>query len=593
MMTKHRRQEGFWSSLRARLAVLLSIAILPLGVVAVLQTADVVAKAQRLERSDLLERTQRAVNAERALLRHALGAAEALGISAATVGSESPACSQLMEDYVARNASIVFAGYSDADGILRCASNGRVVDINGRPTWENVSGNPRPLITYSAVGAASGQEVLVATMPVLDPENGSLRGAAFVSLPGALFDTLLGPGLDGVELALLDHDGTVLATSAENAERIEALGIIPSELEIINGGYTRDLEDTATAELAVLVPLISDRVYVLGIWEGMRGNFSVSPFGLSAPLFPLVMWAVAMGVAILAVDRLVLRHLRSVRSHMARFSFDDPGDSFATLDDPPREIADIADTYNRMVDRILGDRTVLAEALQEKELLLREVHHRVKNNLQLIASILNIQIRSAPPASRHILRRMQDRVMGLSSIHKALYSGNTLSEVRVDRLLDELLQSTISIGLPAGSTVKIEFDLDPISLDPDQAVPLTLLALELATNAVKYVGRRPDGDAYIRVSLDLQGKDVLLSIENTLGLPIQDQEVTEGTGLGHQLIEAFVSQLGGKMETEASDALHSVRVHCADLLVGEIEEAEPAGEEEPDEQRGVGNRRAS
>ncbi|MEJ6392135.1 sensor histidine kinase [Gymnodinialimonas sp. 2305UL16-5] len=592
---KRRRPWQGLTPLWMRLALLLSIGVLPLGVVAVVQTAAVVAEAERLERSYILSRTLRAVGAERALLRRAYGSAEALGATAWSVGSGTAACENAMASFTAANDSIVFAGFIDTDGVMRCSSARAEVDFAGQREWESFIADPRPMVNYNANGAASGQAVLVVSVPIYDPDTGILVGASSASLPGALISTLINEEFDGIRLALLDADGRVLAASSE-VEEIEHLDLVPSALTITDGGHTRDVRllDGQFAQV-VLVPLIEDRVYVVGVWDGGNQAFAVNLFGTTAPLFPILMWLIALGVGIFAIDRLVLRHLNLLRDRMSGFSVDQPDDSFAMLKEAPPEIAEIAETYNRMVDRILGDRADLAEALDEKELLLREVHHRVKNNLQMIASMINIQIRSVPEGNaRRILKRMQDRVMGLSSIHKALYAGNTLARVRADNLLRDVLQNTLNIGLPAGMQVTTDMDFDPIELDPDQAVPLTLLASELTTNAVKYVGRHEDGTAFIRIAFKRVDDDLVLQLENSIGTPVQDQHALDGTGLGAHLIEAFVSQLNAEIEIDSGQTLYRVRVMCSDLiLTADEDENQDDLEDEDDDDTNVALPRAS
>ncbi|WP_425092153.1 sensor histidine kinase [Tropicimonas sp. S265A] len=185
----------------------------------------------------------------------------------------------------------------------------------------------------------------------------------------------------------------------------------------------------------------------------------------------------------------------------------------------------------------------------------------MKNNLQLISSILNMQMRSVPEGQgKRVLGRVQDRVMSLSSIHKALYSGTDVDNVRVDTLLSDVVSAAFTLGLPAGSGVKTDKELAPVYLDADQAVPVALLTNELVTNAVKYVGRPKDGGPVIRVRLDQQDNEICLSVENTLGEPLREDLQDESTGLGGRLIDAFVTQLGAAAEQTEGSGFYRVRV---------------------------------
>ena len=555
-MTLHRRLWTVAKSLQARIVLFLSLAILPLGMIALFQTASIVEDAAALEQQDILARTVQTAHTEGTLFRRAHGAATALGRAAIVVGPSEPACAALMADFVASEPFYVHAGFVGLNGQFSCSSTGTTPDVSEGPTWLAFLDNPRENITVSQNGTASGQSVVIATAPIWDAETDVLMGMASVSLPHSLTDTLLAAQVEQVDLALLDENGTILtaSTGVDDASRFAELHVTPSELGLSLGGQTFEVTDASgVTRLAAIVPLIDNQVFVLGLWNEEIQDYSGSIFGESAPMFPILIWCVALAIAALSLNRLVLRHLRVLRERMAAFSFDDPGAGFVDLDDPPQELRDIAETYNRMIDRMLGDRSELSDSLEEKEILLREVHHRVKNNLQLIASILNMQMRSVPNGdAKRVLRRVQDRVMSLSTIHKALYTGSTMAHVRGDRLLEEVVQSTLRMGLPPGKGIVTTINLDPLDVDPDQAVPLALLANETVTNAAKYIGRPSDGTPpSLSITLTTsEDRQVVLTIENTLGTPIQDEIANDGTGLGARLVEAFVAQLGGTMTSE-------------------------------------------
>ncbi|OAN81775.1 hypothetical protein A8B78_08910 [Jannaschia sp. EhC01] len=544
---------------------MLSLAVLPLGVIAVLQTITVIEEARSLEQRDFLARTVQAASAEGGVLRRTYGVADALGMAAANLGDDAQACSDIMSDMVVSNTIYSFAGFIAADGMMRCSSGSEAVDFSGYANWQSFLAEPRDLIEINHSGAVTGLPVIIISVPVYESGTATLLGAASISIPVRLTDALLSAGTQDVALALLDEDGRILTAegSADDLLLFNRLGITPSTMDMPATGAAF----TATAvdgddRLVTVVPLLEDRVFVAGIWQpGSRA--AMEPFlARAAPVFPLLMWAATLAVAMLAVDRLVLRHLKRLRASMRSFSLDEPKDSYSILDNAPAEINDIAITYNRMVDRILADGRDLQETITEKELLLREVHHRVKNNLQLIASILNMQMRKiSEGTSKTVLKRVQDRVMNLSSIHKMLYSGDTVSTAQADRLLEEVIQATLAIGIKPGAGVKIETHLEPLMLDPDQTVPLALLVTETLTNAAKYLGKPTDGAPRLEIRLDVdENQLVRLSIANTVGTRLQTDLATEGTGLGAKLIEAFAAQLMGEMDITHSDTEYRVTV---------------------------------
>ncbi|GIT92041.1 histidine kinase [Jannaschia pagri] len=542
------RAKGQAGRLRVRLVLLLSLAILPLGLIAVIQTATVIRDARALEERDILARTSRAVHIERAILRRAFGAADALGATAVAVGASSPACQAAMASVVNIEAAFVFAGFIGADGVMRCSSAGGTTSFSAHPEWLAFVQDPKPGASVNTNGEVSGQSVVIVTVPV-EAADGILLGAVSISVPHRLTDHLLSVDGDALLLALINPDGDILAASTgiADTERFLAAGVVPSEANINSLGATYRFEAADGGEkMAAVVPLLDDRIYILGLWDPEESAFTISPFGLAAPLFPIVMWIASLLVAMLAVDRLVLRHLSVLRRRMVGFSVDDPTAEPVVLRNAPQEIESIARAYNGLTARVLRDRGVLEDNVREKEILLREVHHRVKNNLQLISSIMSMQIRAIEDTpAKTAIRRLQDRVVSLSAVHKALYADTDLETVRADKLLKEVIDDTLVVGLGLKTEFLVDSSYDRLDVDPDQAIPIALLANELVTNAVKHLGRPAEGPAQITITLGVDQDDVSLRICNTIGDQILSDPVSDGTGLGSRLIGAFVSQLGG------------------------------------------------
>jgi two-component sensor histidine kinase len=547
-----------FSSLRSRLAFFLGIAILPLGLIAVQQTVQVLRDTRALEEQDILSRTLRAAALEQRLLREAVGAAQAMGIVAVEIGPATAECDRLMARLVEQSPALIFAGFVLPDGRLACAHDGSRMDFSDAQSWRDFAADPRTTLNTDRAGAVSGQSVLIATVPVFDGGTDALLGAAVVSLPHSITDALLSVQIEGLSLALIDKGGSVLTGSDGIAEayEFEAFGIVPSAMEVEEEGATRIVVGADGRErLLTLVPLIDRDVFVLGVWDNGTDFYAGPRSGLVTTLFPILMWLAAVAVAFLSLERLVLRHLRALRAKMAGFAPDAPSDSRVTLQDPPAEFAVIAASFNGMVRQIRSDRQALSRNLAEKDLLLREVHHRVKNNLQLIASILNIQIRNLSSGrEQRLLRRVQDRVMSLSAVQAALFEGAVTGRTSADRLLETVVFATFKGGLPGGTGVTTRVETVPVMLEADQAVPMVLLAAEAVTNAITHVGLRPDGTAEVAVTLsENDGGEIELRISNSVGIRVIAPSEDVVHGLGARLIEAFAAQLGGSVQTIAGE----------------------------------------
>lgn len=188
----------------------------------------------------------------------------------------------------------------------------------------------------------------------------------------------------------------------------------------------------------------------------------------------------------------------------------------------------------------------LLASLQEKEVLLKEVHHRVKNNLQIIVSLLHLQSSELEdPRSRELFNDCLGRVMAMALVHERLYKSSDLGSIDLRAYLESLIAS---LRRASGShEVQVLVQCDALQLDIDQAVPIGLILNELITNALKHT-RSSDAPGEVRVMVDSLGTDeiALEVLDNGAGLP-QDFDPWNSPGLGFKLVTALTEQLGGRM----------------------------------------------
>jgi two-component sensor histidine kinase len=280
-------------------------------------------------------------------------------------------------------------------------------------------------------------------------------------------------------------------------------------------------------------------------------------------LFPGLMWLVSLVVAYLAVHRLAIRNITSLRTRMQQFTRNLRFVKSRPRRNMPLEFREIETTWQVMAETVVRDAAELENIIHARTVLLKEVHHRVKNNLQVIASIISMNIRKASsPEARSALKDVQMRVMSIATVHRALYTTSTVGQVQADELLASIVAKTIEAGYQPAGAVRISTTYDPISLYPDQAVPLSLLAAEAVTNALKYIGRPAGAHPWIVVRLTHgEADDGMLVIENSRGTPLLPPEMARGTGLGANLIAAFARQMRGTLTLETADpARYLVRV---------------------------------
>jgi len=189
----------------------------------------------------------------------------------------------------------------------------------------------------------------------------------------------------------------------------------------------------------------------------------------------------------------------------------------------------------------------LLKSLEEKELLLREIHHRVKNNLQVVSSLLNLQSSYIKdPQIVSTLKDSQGRVMSMSMIHEKLYRSENLSDIDVRGYIEGLVRSIMFSYQKPDQRVEVRFDLDDVKLNIDTIMPLGLIVNELVTNAFKYAF--PNGDGELLVSLKKRGDRFVLRVaDNGVGLP-PDFSLDNLRSLGMLLVRNLTGQLDGTLE---------------------------------------------
>lgn len=197
-------------------------------------------------------------------------------------------------------------------------------------------------------------------------------------------------------------------------------------------------------------------------------------------------------------------------------------------------------------NRLLGDANrQLEKKNQENELLLKEIHHRVKNNLEMVSSLLLLQSRQVDDASlRELMEAGQQRVQSIGIVHQKLYQGDNLSSIDMKDYFINLSEGILDT-FAAEDRVQIECMMDKLELDVETAVPLGLIVNELLTNALKYAF--PNGQSgKVKIQLEATTNDHLrLEVaDNGVGKKAE----TKGTGFGSQLIALLTQQLGGTLQ---------------------------------------------
>lgn len=205
---------------------------------------------------------------------------------------------------------------------------------------------------------------------------------------------------------------------------------------------------------------------------------------------------------------------------------------------------------NRDITKLKRDEAMLRKASEEKDVLLREIHHRVKNNMQVISSILNLQSRHIEDERlRAMFEESKERIQSIALIHEKLYQSTDLAGINFGEYLSSLATHLSTAYGVNREKIKVEIDAEDILLDIATAMPCALIVNELVSNSFKYAfpGDR-EGEIYIELRQREDNEMELMVRDNGKGFP--EQDFHNQRRMGFQLVHTLVAQLGGNIEVD-------------------------------------------
>jgi two-component system, sensor histidine kinase PdtaS len=208
---------------------------------------------------------------------------------------------------------------------------------------------------------------------------------------------------------------------------------------------------------------------------------------------------------------------------------------------------------NNLNDSLAQKNLQLDKRNAENELLLKEIHHRVKNNLEIVSGLLSLQAAQTDnPSAQAVMQSSQNRVLSMGIIHQKLYQKDNLAAIEMKDYFQNLGESILDSFNEAGR-IRIRCDMDALELDVDTAVPIGLIANELITNALKYAFVDMNtGEICIRLVNTNETNRLLFEVkDNGIGKPIN--ATAKGTGFGTELVALLVQQLDGKLTVDTRE----------------------------------------
>jgi two-component sensor histidine kinase len=191
----------------------------------------------------------------------------------------------------------------------------------------------------------------------------------------------------------------------------------------------------------------------------------------------------------------------------------------------------------------------IKSSLKEKEVLLKEIHHRVKNNLQIVSSLLNLQgAEIEDPTASQKFRDSQDRVKAMALIHERLYQSSDLAKIDFAGYVRSLTGHLLRSYKVDTNAIRLTLEVESVPMNLDVAIPCGLMINELVSNALKYAfPQRGDNEIKIRFSEGNEGALRLVVRDNGIGFP-ENLNPEESDSLGLKLVRTLTEQLGGRVQ---------------------------------------------
>ena len=257
----------------------------------------------------------------------------------------------------------------------------------------------------------------------------------------------------------------------------------------------------------------------------------------------LVVWFSALFFAMAVSIGLYLRSLLRVQAEL-KLHREHPSELV------DRQTAELMATNGQLRSEIVERAAVeelLRTTVREKETLLKEVYHRVKNNLAMVNGLVSLQAGKAPPDARAAFEGLEGRIAAISQIHEKLYRSADLERIDLEEYLEDLAQGLLSSLREEPGSIAVETRASGIKLSADVLIPLGLIATEIVTNAIKHGFRnRATGRITLGATMGTEGLGLVIGDDGEA--PAKEDIILDSPSLGALLIQELCGQLKGRFE---------------------------------------------
>jgi two-component sensor histidine kinase len=535
------------SGLRLRFLLVVVGALVPAALVSVLQGVERLRLDQENVRDTLSRSAYAAAIGDRNVFFTAEQLLRTLAAEPIVRSGETGCRTRLLRALEAPNFLLNFARVS-AEGRLLCVAVTPVRQANPSASswWQKVLNGRDFTIVGPVFSQTVGQDVLIGALPLRKPD-GSFDGTLNVAIDISWLDHIKRRKelSRGAVVALFDRDGKIVASNNDGVARfVFARGAKASA----PAGSDELLSATGPEGEAwsyAMAPVVRQDFFVgFAMPSGHLFRFTYVHVTVDL-LLPVLMIALASLAIWRATDRWATRWIGLLQRMAAAYRGGHYSIRPAALKSAPREMRALGDALANMAQAVNERDRRLREALEQKGLMIKEIHHRVKNNLQIVMSLLSLQsTRLADAGAREAVDQARMRVNALALVHRTIYELDREGVIDVQPLLTEVA-AQLQQGLGGDRRrVKLRVIVPSFETDGDSAIPLTLFVIEALTNAYKH--GFPPGST---------GGTITLSLERLEPKRLRLQVVDDGRGVdtsrdqestGERLMSAFAQQLAGE-----------------------------------------------
>jgi len=527
--------------------IFVTIALLPIAIVSVFQGIER-ARADNANVHDrLIQSAQTLAADENNLLASAEQIARALS-NVVAVRLIQPSCDDVLKDALGGITYFGNLARIDANGIVRCSAlpNARGMSAVAVPIFQQARHSSGFVISGELPSKVLRRPVVAGMLP-LHGTGGRFDGALAIALDARWLNSLMRTHAiaNGAVVFVYDIEKHLLSSNNDAVAQALVAGIKPGKQRgTLQDGADNEGEGWTFYE----APVRGGSIFV-GFGMKKTALFGATYVSVAADfLTPVLMIILAWAAIWFATEQQVTRWI----SHLRRISGAYRGGHYSVrprLDGAPREFVSLGEDLSEMAESIQDRDRRLRDAVDQKTLLIREIHHRVKNNLQVVMSLLSLQAGQVrDPSAREALLQAQVRISALALVHRILHEIEFQSTVDVGRVIHDLAHQ-IAEGMQ-GDDGFVRFDESIISrnVSGDLAVPIALFVAEVLTNTFKHAF--PPGHIGV-ISLGLKQ-----TCNGELQLSIDDNgsgfdSLTDVGGLGSRLIDLLAQQMNGTVTTSS------------------------------------------